>query len=526
MPNLALNKKITLALIYLTIVLILGCKKNDRQSDEQPKAIPVISNFEYNNGKYFHSGSLIADTVGKPNTFIFVNGHNFSQNFKDSKVLFNDVVAQALAGDSTYIMIAVPDQANWGPNTITIVTNDQKVVYSKKLVVVPPDPTIISLMTEGGMRNAKIGIHGSDFSPTLTKTTVTINGIPAALDSVSLTDIYLTIPPNASTGKLVVTTHGKTLTYKNDFTIIPQTFAVIGKIPSMENLVVDASDNIFGTQYNKLTKIAPNGTYSAIASIGTDPVSVYNRSNTWFTGCVMDAGGNFYLSSPFDAEGRYIISQYSNKIYKVTPEGTVSVFAGDTKGFADGQGINALFQRPMGLEIDITTGTLYVNDAGTALRKITPSGLVSTLTGVKIGPDQSYYIADEMASNPITGDVYYINSRSGVITKITPSGVITSFDMPVLPGASSKALNPNSYIMSVITAADASGAIYISVGYGVYSTIYKIKDGVISNSYLNPSRQYITGMTIDKNGYMILSTQITGGSVYYLDSDAVYKVKL
>lgn len=523
MPKLSLNNKLTSVLMCLIIVLTFGCKKNDKQTDEQPKITPVISSFELNNGKFFHSGSRIVDTIGKPNTVMFVNGHNFSQNFKDSKVLFNDVAATALSGDSTFILVSVPDQADWGANAISIVTNGQKIVYSKKLVVVPPDPTITGLMAEGGMRNAKIGINGSDFSTSLTKTTVTINGIPAALDSVSLTGIYLTIPSNASTGKLVVTTHGKTLTYKNDFTIIPQTFAEIGKIPSMENLVVDASDNIYGTQYNKLIKVAPNGTYNAVASIGNNPVS--NNGYTWFTGCVMDAAGNFYLSSPFDTEGSYTLSKYSNKIYKVTPEGEVSVFAGDAKGSADGQGTSAQFQRPMGLEIDKTTGTLYVNDSGTAIRKITQSGLVSTLSGVNIGPNQSY-VADEMASNPLTGDVYYVNSRAGVITKITPAGLITSFDMPVLPGASGKALNPNAYILSVITAADAYGAVYISVGYGVYSNIYKIKDGVISDSYLNPSRQYITGMTIDKNGYMILSTQQTFGTLFNLDHDAVYKVKL
>ena len=70
---------------------------------------------------------------------------------------------------------------------------------------------------------------------------------------------------------------------------------------------------------------------------------------------------------------------------KLTPSGDLSVFAGggeglNSPGYLDGQGTNAYFYKPSKMVID-SNNNLYVADSYNRIRKITPSGLVTTIAG-------------------------------------------------------------------------------------------------------------------------------------------------
>ncbi|GAB5526735.1 MAG: hypothetical protein Roseis2KO_46070 [Roseivirga sp.] len=120
-----------------------------------------------------------------------------------------------------------------------------------------------------------------------------------------------------------------------------------------------------------LTEVAQVSTTTGNGTSGNTNGTGTNASFGKIEGVAIDSKGNVYLA---DTE--------NNQIRILTMEGVVSTFAGSlTAGTADGNGTNARFSAPSGLAID-GTDNIYVSDRGNfAIRKITPTGDVTTLAG-------------------------------------------------------------------------------------------------------------------------------------------------
>ncbi len=126
-----------------------------------------------------------------------------------------------------------------------------------------------------------------------------------------------------------------------------------------------------------IRKITPDGAVSTFAGKAgapgaTDGIGADARFNNP-CGLSVDASGNVYVSDTTN-----------NTIRKITPAGNVTTLAGlfGVAGFDDGAGIDARFNRPMGMTQD-ASGNLYVTDTGNStIRKISPNGTVSTLAGL------------------------------------------------------------------------------------------------------------------------------------------------
>jgi serine/threonine-protein kinase len=184
-------------------------------------------------------------------------------------------------------------------------------------------------------------------------------------------------------------------------------------------VAIDTSGNIYVADYenHKIRKITAAGMVSTLAGSGSlgsadGPGNV--ASFTFPSGVAVDASGNVYVAD-----------WYFNKIRKITPAGVVSTFAGDgTAGATDGTGIAASFNRPEGVVAD-ASGNIYVADRlNHKIRKITTTGLVSTLagsgsTGATDGPGTTVsFNAPFGVAVDASGNVYVADLGNNKIRKI------------------------------------------------------------------------------------------------------------
>jgi sugar lactone lactonase YvrE len=95
-------------------------------------------------------------------------------------------------------------------------------------------------------------------------------------------------------------------------------------------------------------------------------------------------GTNPLLSDPraiaIDAQGDLYVTDAGNfSINKITSAGTITTLAGGEQGYEDGEGSAAQFFNLGGVAVGLE-GNIYVAD-GTRVRKVTASGVVTTLAG-------------------------------------------------------------------------------------------------------------------------------------------------
>ena len=179
------------------------------------------------------------------------------------------------------------------------------------------------------------------------------------------------------------------------------------------------------------------GVYGGLMCDGTTDGATFNYP----TGICKDLTGNIY------------ITDYGNhRIRKMTPLGVVTTVAGSIQGYSDGVGTLAKFFRPTGICID-NAGNLYVSDSGNfKIRKIDTSGNVTTLAGSTFGfVDGTGITAKFNGLNglccDINGNIFVADKNNHRIRKITPSGFVTTFAGSIsgyldANGVSAKFYNP------------------------------------------------------------------------------------
>jgi sugar lactone lactonase YvrE len=129
---------------------------------------------------------------------------------------------------------------------------------------------------------------------------------------------------------------------------------------SPTGIVIDRQGNLFVADYNHVRKITPDGTVSTFAG---------NNTPGYMDGPANVARFSFINDMAIDASGNIYLSD-DNRIRKITSHGDVTTIAGSSAGYSDGDGTSAKFNNPDGLGID-GQGNIYVaDDNNNRIRKI------------------------------------------------------------------------------------------------------------------------------------------------------------
>lgn len=169
-----------------------------------------------------------------------------------------------------------------------------------------------------------------------------------------------------------------------------------------------------------ITTIAGPGQSGAGSEDGQALASRFNQP----AGMALDAAGNLYVAD-----------STNHTIRKITVNGFVETLAGvaGLTGTNDGIGCGARFNTPDGIAAD-SSGNLYVADTSNhSIRKITPSGVVTTVAGLPgvagtnngVGTAARFNSPNGLAVDG-TGDVYVADSGNHAIRKIAPDGTVST----------------------------------------------------------------------------------------------------
>lgn len=182
-------------------------------------------------------------------------------------------------------------------------------------------------------------------------------------------------------------------------------------------MAYDAAGNLYITDgaAQRIRVMSPNGVIRTLAG-GGSPI----HGGLWVPGGYADGPGvqarfNRPSGIAVGPDGNiYISDSYNNCIRKMTPDGTVSTFAGNpaTPGLLNGPRLTAHFTRPMGLKF-AKDGDLYVADAD-FLRKIDTAGNVSYIL---VGNQPT----DLAIADGTSGPTIFVTSYEGLIVR-TPDG--------------------------------------------------------------------------------------------------------
>jgi gliding motility-associated-like protein len=355
---------------------------------------------------------------------------------------------------------------------------------------------------------------------------ITVTGtITTPLPSVNPPAITYAGPKTYPAGTAIAT-----LTPSNTGGIVPgvlfgQTTTFASGITVSSGIVTDAAKNIYYSDQNAhvIRKITPAGVASVVAGSGTpgagDGVGTAASFNTP-SGLAMDAAGNIYVA---DAT--------NNLIRKITPAGVVSRFAGNgAAGRIDGVGTTASFNNPTGIAVD-NYGNVYVTDYNNKLiRKISPSGTVTTLAGNGLsavtdgtGSEASFYQPFNLALDA-SGNIYVAERDAGVIRKVTPSGVVTTFAGSPFNGGfadgtgTAAMFNGPSFI-----ATDLIGNIYVSDTYN--QRIRKITPAKVVTTIAGGNQALVdgTGAFAGFSSPQAITAD-AAGSLYVADNNGIRKI--
>jgi sugar lactone lactonase YvrE len=261
----------------------------------------------------------------------------------------------------------------------------------------------------------------------------------------------------------------------------------IARFSGPRHLTIDAKGNLYVADA-KVRIISPGGNVTTLPGTYDAP-----------EGVAVDSSGNVWITS-----GRII--------QKITPAGAVTTIAGnkDKEGRTDGPGTAALFSDLAGIALD-KAGNIFVADGGVnqTIRKITPSGVVSTFAGTSpIGSADGqsaaarFYKPGRIALDAL-GNILVADGYNHTIRKVTPAGAVTTLaGSPGVNGATDGVGLAARFNTPTGIAVDPKGNVFVTEHYG-----RKLRKILHTGSVTTVTTGYLSGVDVDSDGTVFFADQ-------------------
>ena len=230
-----------------------------------------------------------------------------------------------------------------------------------------------------------------------------------------------------------------------------------------QKLGLDVVGNVYVSDslHHRILRLTTAGDLTTFANLPIDLPLEDPASVPYADGVAVDALGNVYVADTGNSAVR-----------KITQSGVMTTVAGFGPGFGstDGVGSVARFFYPAGVAAD-GAGNVYAADmANHTIRKIAPGGIVTTLAGLArssgdadgTGSAARFNSPSAVAVDAV-GNVYVADTGNGTIRKLTPAGVVST--LAGLAGSSGNIDATGSaarFSLPQSLAADAAGNVYVA----------------------------------------------------------------
>lgn len=197
---------------------------------------------------------------------------------------------------------------------------------------------------------------------------------------------------------------------------------------------VDKAGNVLIADQNNgsIRSVSPSGIITTIAGVGSNGFAGDGGPAT-----AAELGAPELIWVDTATSNLFIADQSNERIRKVDAGGTITTVAGNGFGGYSGDGgqaTDAELSVPIGVAFD-KTGNMYIADYGTNhIRKVDPSGIITTFAGNGVGGyngDGIQATAAELynpsaAKADAAGNIYISEINNHRIRKVDPSGIITT----------------------------------------------------------------------------------------------------
>jgi sugar lactone lactonase YvrE len=258
---------------------------------------------------------------------------------------------------------------------------------------------ISALVPSHGLAGSVVTLTGTGFSTDPAQDTVVLNNKRCAVDSATATELKVEVPAQAGSGPFEVTvgSHQPTVqspTFTYDLTGVTVSTLAGERLGSQDGIGTEA-------QFH-----SPSGV-------------------------VLDPNGLLFVAD-----------SSNHRLRIVGTAGAVNTFAGSSEGDADGAGPLAQFSAPDGLAFDPDLNLVVADFGNNAIRKVSPTGLVTTLVpaaaglsgpvGVAFDRDGNLYIADQGNHRIVKIDVHgvFTTLAGGTPGSADGTGTAAQFQFP------------------------------------------------------------------------------------------------